>query len=103
MDEFIGCCSSCLFLLKEHIVYAVIIVITVVFFYRNDGRKGKSIFLRDCFSVVRTSKRCFRLIYVDCRSSAVFYHSFSKSSDMADFMENVFRYGFDSSEWSHPP
>lgn len=56
-------------------------------FYRFDGRK-----LYDIFSVVRTSKRCFRVMY--CRPSVGVHEYFScrNSKKCAEFMEDLCEY-----------
>lgn len=56
-------------------------------FYRMSGRK-----LHDLFSVVRTSKRCFRVMYFNTAAGVQEYFSCRTSSQCAEFMLDIAEY-----------
>lgn len=55
-------------------------------FYRMVGRN-----LFDIFSVIRTSKRCFRVMYCNLEEGIHEYFSCRTSAKCAEFMEDIFR------------
>lgn len=44
----------------------------------------------DCFIVVRTSKRCFRVMYYHFKFNYFEYQSFQKSNEAADYVLRIF-------------
>ena len=56
-------------------------------FYRLEGRR-----IYDMFSVVRTSKRCFRVMYCNCKIGVHEYFSCKTSKKCAEFMEDIHNY-----------
>ena len=64
--------------------------------YRNNKcDNGRSLY--DVFLVVRTSKRCFRMMYCDTTYPAFVYRSFRTSADCASFMEEIYQKRIQSS------
>lgn len=55
-------------------------------FYRMNGKR-----LYDCFIVVRTSKRCFRVMYSNVRTGDIQYFSCYKSSHTARRMWYLYK------------
>lgn len=53
--------------------------------YRNKGYK-----LYDCYMIVRTSRKCFRLMYYNSHNLTTKYYTFRKSKDVAAFINNNF-------------
>lgn len=62
-------------------------------FYRNYGYRSPRI--KEFFSIVRTSKRCFRLFYFNDRHGVSLTKNFKTSKDCAVFMENIHNNYFD--------
>lgn len=56
-------------------------------FYRFVGNRKK---INDLFVVCRTSKKCFRLMYVNIAYDVYFYRSFATSKECAVFMLKMF-------------
>lgn len=56
-------------------------------FYRMEGHR-----LYDLFSVVRTSKRCFRVMYCNTKQGVHEYFSCKTSEECAKYMEDIAGY-----------
>lgn len=58
-------------------------------FYRVYGIDQRSNRLKDCFIIIRTSKRCFRLMYYNDAYRLYIYESFKTSEKCAFRMEEL--------------
>lgn len=56
----------------------------------------------DLFVVVRTSKRCFRVVYSCVRSNQMIYKSFSTSKLCADFIKFIYDRSFPLIQYKPP-
>lgn len=60
-------------------------------FYRTYGIDQRSKRLKDCFIIVRTSKKCFRMMYFNDVFQLYLYESFKTSIKCALRMEELFK------------
>lgn len=56
-------------------------------FYRMNGRKHR---IYDVFTVIRTSKRCFRIMYVNAEIKEFLYFSCTTSEEAGQRMNEIF-------------
>ena len=55
-------------------------------FYRNRGYS-----LLDCFIVVRSSSKCWRIMYVNCKNKDILYFSCRLCSEVVSIMYSLFK------------